>query len=362
MNRKFIVIISLLAVFSQSSYASDSSEFWNHVWLQGSVNLGYQQLNIDTDTETSKNGTSIGGRLLGEYRDENLGAFGFGIGFRQTSQEGTSATRSQIFVDSALTLDLSYLTPVLGKVLWVGGLVNNSIANGAHFDFGNTTTLQALISIGPQVRFQYSARSIDWVAGAELLYALNAPNRTIWQLPIYVGLSFPFNEPATACLAAAPVERIPASVVVPEVAVVPEAPAKVKIKLDARLVQFDVYKTTLTPESEAFLTKFANLLMTQKDNWSAIMISGHTDASGNAKKNKILSNGRAKTVMTWLIQQGVPPESLNAEGHGSDSLIPGFALNAPEHRRVELSFDGVSDGPKLQDAINNLNKNHTSAE
>lgn len=68
------------------------------------------------------------------------------------------------------------------------------------------------------------------------------------------------------------------------------------------------------------------------------LVDGHTDDRGADQMNQTLSENRAQSVVSYLIGQGVPPNSLTAQGSGesrpiaSNETIQGRQLN----RRVEL--------------------------
>jgi outer membrane protein OmpA-like peptidoglycan-associated protein len=69
-----------------------------------------------------------------------------------------------------------------------------------------------------------------------------------------------------------------------------------------------------------------------------VRVEGHTDASGNRKKNIQLSRSRAAAVVKWLVAHGISASRLVSEGFGPDKPIAsndtqeGKALN----RRTEF--------------------------
>ena len=71
-----------------------------------------------------------------------------------------------------------------------------------------------------------------------------------------------------------------------------------------------------------------------------VEISGHTDASGDAKKNKVLSQQRADSVRDFLIQAGCNPDMLTAKGYGSTKPVADNTTDEGKqlNRRVELRF------------------------
>ena len=52
-----------------------------------------------------------------------------------------------------------------------------------------------------------------------------------------------------------------------------------------------------------------------------LRVEGHTDAQGNRLYNIDLSDRRAKSVMRWLVENGIDPGRLSAQGYGPDRPI-----------------------------------------
>lgn len=96
---------------------------------------------------------------------------------------------------------------------------------------------------------------------------------------------------------------------------------------------FDSFE--LDPKSDNEIDRLVSFL---KDNPSvAIEIVGHTDNIGSEKRNRILSENRALSVMKALVAKGIDPSRLVAKGLGMSAPV---ASNATEegrqlNRRVE---------------------------
>jgi outer membrane protein OmpA-like peptidoglycan-associated protein len=75
--------------------------------------------------------------------------------------------------------------------------------------------------------------------------------------------------------------------------------------------------------------------------YKKVTVEGHTDSSGNAAKNKTLSQQRAKVVYDQLIQNGIPRSKLAFVGFGS--LMPIAPNTTPKNkernRRVEIFIE-----------------------
>jgi len=78
-------------------------------------------------------------------------------------------------------------------------------------------------------------------------------------------------------------------------------------------------KSTLRPESSIELNKFANYLKSHPK--IKIELGGHTDSRGNKDENLKLSADRAKAVVDFLIQSGIPSNRMTFKGYGSSQPI-----------------------------------------
>ncbi len=105
-------------------------------------------------------------------------------------------------------------------------------------------------------------------------------------------------------------------------------------------VFFDFNKTDLLPESYVELNRLKKFL--DQNPKYKIELSGHTDTRGEAKDNLVLSQGRAKAVVDYLVKQGIAADRLVAKGYGetmpkvSDAEIAAMKTTAEQekaHRR-----------------------------
>jgi len=69
-----------------------------------------------------------------------------------------------------------------------------------------------------------------------------------------------------------------------------------------------------------------------------VEIQGHTDSQGQEDFNQVLSENRARSVMEYLVQQGVAADRLSARGYGLHRPIAdnGTEQGRAMNRRVEL--------------------------
>jgi len=124
--------------------------------------------------------------------------------------------------------------------------------------------------------------------------------------------------------------KSPAAAAVNSLGCAPDAP----IALDDIHFRYD--SDALTGPSRTTLDQVAVILRAQPG--LKVEIAGHSDTQGDADYNLWLSEQRAKSVMAYLVMQGVPADLLSARGYGGTQPIAenttreGLARN----RRVEL--------------------------
>jgi OOP family OmpA-OmpF porin len=76
-----------------------------------------------------------------------------------------------------------------------------------------------------------------------------------------------------------------------------------------------------------------------KDDPRGIAINGHTDNTGAAQDNKVLSLARAEKIKAYLVSQGVDASRLNTAGFGDEKPVADNNSDAgkAKNRRIEFS-------------------------
>jgi OmpA-OmpF porin, OOP family len=101
-------------------------------------------------------------------------------------------------------------------------------------------------------------------------------------------------------------------------------------------VNFYFGGTTLTVESHPHLDKIVEFL--QKNPNVSFEIAGHTDDEGPEDYNLTLSQGRAQSVLNYLVNHGADASKLTAKGYGESKPIDVTNTKAgkAKNRRVEF--------------------------
>jgi outer membrane protein OmpA-like peptidoglycan-associated protein len=105
-------------------------------------------------------------------------------------------------------------------------------------------------------------------------------------------------------------------------------------------VLFDSGKATLKPTARERLAKISGIILAYPG--LRLAIEGHTDNIGSDQYNMTLSDKRASNVREYLVSQGLPADSVTAQGFGkadpvaSNDTASGRQLN----RRVDMVVSG----------------------
>ena len=109
-------------------------------------------------------------------------------------------------------------------------------------------------------------------------------------------------------------------------------------------VLFDTSSANLKSTARERLAKVAGILIAYPD--IRVEVDGYTDSTGGPTFNQQLSEQRAASVESYLVQQGV--QSSNISLHGFGQANPVASNDTPtgrqQNRRVELVVSGQSIG------------------
>ncbi len=94
------------------------------------------------------------------------------------------------------------------------------------------------------------------------------------------------------------------------------------------LFESDTYALSNTPQEQ--LKKMAKTLINYKD--TELLIAGHTDGTGDAKQNQILSEKRAESLADFLVAHNVPQSRMVTQGFGEQT--PKVSNGTDEGRRM----------------------------
>ncbi len=113
-------------------------------------------------------------------------------------------------------------------------------------------------------------------------------------------------------------------------------------------VLFDTGKATLKPGAYATIDRLAMALKEVPSR--SVVIEGHTDSVGSEAYNQRLSEKRALTVQSALMQRGVGDEQIRSAGKGEGFPVAGngSASGRQQNRRVEVIFsEGEAAAPRV---------------
>lgn len=110
--------------------------------------------------------------------------------------------------------------------------------------------------------------------------------------------------------------------------------------VDARLIGFSSARAEIDEASREQLSEIAGVLT--RCPTIRIAVTGHTDSSGSAARNRQLSAYRADAVRAYLVSLGVDAERVTARGAGSSEPLASNATAAGRERNRRIEIDIVS--------------------
>ncbi len=153
----------------------------------------------------------------------------------------------------------------------------------------------------------------------------------------------------------APAAAAPAAATPPIAAGAPETPAtaeavqncqtKVDGIIAGKTINFVTGGAAIAPESLALIDALATELKPCAG--TSVEVAGHTDVTGGTAANQRLSEERANSVVSALVERGVPSGRLLPKGMGETAPLDP-AMNAAAHaknRRIEFKVAATAATP-----------------
>src|SRR5262245_56711422 len=112
-------------------------------------------------------------------------------------------------------------------------------------------------------------------------------------------------------------------------------------------VLFDTGKYELRPPTREALARLSGVALAHPG--LRFEVEGHTDSTGSDELNQTLSEQRADTVRSYLVQQGLAADSVTARGFGKTAPVADndTAAGRQKNRRVELIVSGEIIGMQI---------------
>ncbi|WP_060981586.1 OmpA family protein [Vibrio splendidus] len=192
--------------------------------------------------------------------------------------------------------------------------------------------------------------SDDWALRVEYQYFDDFDDKIIQNLNsnlVTVGLSYNFGTgnttaSAAAAASAATVTQAPSEPITePETVVIEEEAAVVVTKAQTESFSQGTFATNSTELSEEGKTAVQPIVeVLQAHPQSTVNIVGHTDSTGAAEYNMMISKKRAAAVAAYIEEQGIEAERITAYGEGEENPIASNATaeGRAQNRRVEATI------------------------
>ncbi len=115
-------------------------------------------------------------------------------------------------------------------------------------------------------------------------------------------------------------------------------------------IRFKLGSAELSSQAHEQLQELGRALTSSRLENIRIGIYGHTDSRGSAERNLLLSQKRAESVVSYLLEYfAINKEQIEAKGFGEEKLKNSLNPEAAENRRVEIVNLGVAADAESED-------------
>lgn len=199
--------------------------------------------------------------------------------------------------------------------------------------------------------------SDDWALRVEYQYFDDFDDKIIQDLNsnlVTVGLSYNFgtgNTTASAAAAAASMTQAPSEPITEPVVVEEEKTTVVVTKAHTESFSqgmFETNSTELSTDGKIALVPLIEVLKAHPQ--STVEVVGHTDSTGAAEYNMMISKKRAAAVAAHIEEQGIDADRITATGEGEENPVASndTAEGRAQNRRVEATIPGFEYQEEVQ--------------
>jgi outer membrane protein OmpA-like peptidoglycan-associated protein len=340
----------ILILCSLSAGTALSAHYNYGLGLSGS--LLSESIDPDEGEASTRNGSAFGLFLSGRAGFTPSQRLDVDLGFSHLFLKGEKENQNQNAKVMGPFASLSYQYVIED---WsVGALAYLRSGPGMTLEYESRDQNKTAVGLGFEVNYKIIPDSPHMEVGVHYLHFPTIKDHTINEAMLSVNFWLgDTTKQVSAPVEPTEAEPTPLAEVEPQpVEPEPEPVKEVNIELSSSILQFKTSSDEFTEASKPKTSSLAAALNKAKGVWKHVKIGGHSDASGSADFNQKLSHRRANKVRDMFVEAGIAASSVEATGYGSTRLLEGFAPNAAEHRRVELSFSGVTDAEELRRLIN----------
>ncbi|MEZ8435871.1 OmpA family protein [Vibrio splendidus] len=194
--------------------------------------------------------------------------------------------------------------------------------------------------------------SSDWAVRVEYQYFDDFDDNYVQDLNsnlLSVGVSYNFGTGNTTASAAAAtasavaVTQAPSEPITEPAVVVEEKMAVVVTKAQTESYSQEMFATNsteLSTDGKIALMPLVEVLKAHPQ--SSVAVVGHTDSTGGAEYNLMISKKRAAAVAAYIEEQGIEADRITASGEGEENPIASNATaeGRAQNRRVDATIPG----------------------
>ena len=357
---KYITLLSLLMTqnaFSQEQ--QDESELDLLFGLNGGALLSFSE---NTEFESNKVGYLVNGTLHVLYETYHLG-FRMGGGWGQYNLQGNVArsVKEPGKEDKAKILTHVGHAEVAALIKTESGFQIGPISqvflgtdsSFSPFDEENIPR----VFLGMAASYPVQKDSFNVYVDTQVVTDINIDNRQILAFSIGLKVGLPELPKKVVKIQKKETKKF---VTVKKEDIVEKVVPEYRYILEPQIFHFVTDYYVPSEKAMEALWEMGAFLGEKKDKWQMIEVAGHTDYRGGEAYNIVLSQNRARTVETLLVDSGVPRDKIYSKGYSFSQEVDknNTSIGLARNRRVEIVFKNVKNPDEIAEKLDSIKEKY----
>lgn len=342
-----LIIAAFVLLFTIPSFSQDTGFLQNRDWILLGLETGYVEKDSVESPEVTNSGIELGVRgAYARYYTDWL--FDLGFGWRSDSMKKNSVDINTRALFAELTARYR-----MNENWSVGPVLTSLIGKDVSYSDEGTNSDDRSVStfLGARVMYDTILNQEQNLlrVGLQAQTDIDIRTRQVSWVQLLVEFAWPFSRSEKSSVRSAPIRSTEG-----------QDDNYLKFNLTSTGLRFAVDSSNLVGKSNKVIEEVVEVLLRYQNEWTSVLILGHTDISGDYRKNVQLSRDRAEAVLRAMQAKGLERVRLTAIGYGPDQPLDSRDTDEAyaKNRRVELQIMSSNPSVKFVNDLNSVAQAH----